>query len=136
MSELIIASILAIMLFLWGAFVVMIFLQYIFSSIAIFRIMKKQSIAYPFLSWIPIVRCYELVSIHDSIKRENHLFNICDLSGLPSSDTRSLPKRYMFVYVSNFRLASIANLGLSVGSCSNCQHSIHRSLFDQSECYF
>ncbi len=71
MSELIIASILAIMLFLWGAFVVMIFLQYIFSSIAIFRIMKKQSIAYPFLSWIPIVRCYELVSIHDSIKREN-----------------------------------------------------------------
>ena len=70
MTELIIALIFVVMLFLWVAFVVMIFLQYIFSSIAIFRMMKKQNIDYPFLSWVPIVRCYALGSVHDSIKRE------------------------------------------------------------------
>ncbi len=70
MAELIIALIFVVMLFLWVAFVVMIFLQYIFSSIAIFRMMKNQNIDYPFLAWIPIVRCYALGSVHDDIKRE------------------------------------------------------------------
>ena len=71
MTELIIALIFLIMLFLWVAFVVMTFLQYIFSSIATFRMMKKQNINYPFLAWIPIMRYYALGSVCDSIKREN-----------------------------------------------------------------
>ena len=46
------------------------FLQYIFSSIAIFRMMEKQNIDYPFLAWIPIMNCYALGSVHDDIKRK------------------------------------------------------------------
>lgn len=70
MTELIIAFIFLIMLFLWIALIVMIFLQYIFSSIAIFRMMEKQNIDYPFLAWIPIMNCYALGSVHDDIKRK------------------------------------------------------------------
>lgn len=70
MAELIVALIFVMMIFLLIALIVMIFLDYIFSSIAIFRMMEKQNIDYPFLAWIPIVRCYALGSVHDSIKRE------------------------------------------------------------------
>ena len=70
MAELIVALIFVMMIFLLIALIVMIFLDYIFSSIAIFRMMEKQNIDYPFLAWIPIARYYALGSLHDSIKRQ------------------------------------------------------------------
>ncbi len=52
-------------------YMVMVFLNYIFQSIAMYRLMKSRKIKLAFLSWIPITYCYALGSIYDSIKREN-----------------------------------------------------------------
>ena len=52
-------------------YLIMIFLNYIFQSTAIYKMMKSRKIKGAFLSWIPITYCYALGSIYDSIKREN-----------------------------------------------------------------
>ena len=52
-------------------YMIMVFLNYIFQSIAMYRLMKSRKIKSAFLSWIPITYCYALGSIYDSIKREN-----------------------------------------------------------------
>ena len=64
------ALVILMILFIWIAFFVMLILDYIFSSIAMSRMMTKQNIDYPFLAWIPIARAYALGSIHDDIKRQ------------------------------------------------------------------
>ena len=51
-------------------YVIMAFLNYVFQSIALYRLMKSRKIKLAFLAWIPITYCYALGSIYDSIKRE------------------------------------------------------------------
>ncbi len=52
-------------------YIIMVFLNYIFQSMAMYRLMKSRKIKAAFLAWIPITYCYALGSIYDSIKREN-----------------------------------------------------------------
>ncbi len=52
-------------------YMIMVFLNYVFQSIAMYRLMKSRKIKLAFLAWIPVTYCYALGSIYDSIKRKN-----------------------------------------------------------------
>ena len=52
-------------------FIIMLFLNYIFQSLAIYRMMKSRKIKGAFLSWIPVTFFYALGSVCDDIKRKN-----------------------------------------------------------------
>lgn len=61
------AKILAFILLMFCAMCV---LEYIFHSLAIYKIMKKRQLNKPFLAWIPFTYSYALGSVYDDITRE------------------------------------------------------------------
>ena len=59
-----------ILIFILLIFCTMCVLEYIFHSLAIYKIMKKRRIRKPFLAWIPFTYSYALGSVYDDITRE------------------------------------------------------------------
>lgn len=59
-----------ILTFIVLMFCAMCVLEYIFHSLAIYRIMKKRQLSKPFLAWIPFTYPYALGSVYDDITRE------------------------------------------------------------------
>ena len=59
-----------ILVFILLVFCTMCILEYIFHSLAIYKIMKKRRIRKPFLAWIPFTYSYALGSVYDDITRE------------------------------------------------------------------
>ena len=66
------AQILILIVIYLAYFLFCFLLSYIFSSVGIYRLMKKRNIENAFLAWIPIAKIYAFGSIYDDMeKKEN-----------------------------------------------------------------